>query len=988
MSERSIFLSALDLHDATERLAYLDQACGGDAKLRAEVEALLDSHDGAGAFLETPAVEQVAPALPTVLLNDSANAANGPAARSNADDSVASVLALLQPSGKPGALGRIGHYDVLEVLGQGAFGIVLKAFDDRLHRLVAIKAMNPELAATSPPRKRFLREARSSAKVGHENIVAIHAVEEQPIPYLVMEYIPGQSLQQRLDQHGPLEVAEVLRIGRQIASGLAAAHAQGLIHRDIKPANILLESGIEERAKITDFGLARAADDASLTQSGLIAGTPLFMAPEQAKGQPLDPRADLFSLGSVLYTMVSGRPPFRAPNTIAVLKRVCEDTPRPIQEVIPETPSWLCEIIARLHAKEPEERFQSAKEVADLLATCLTDLQQGRTPRVVAPRISVIPAATPTREPSARSAASPSRRSLLKAAAVVLILAAGLGITEATGVTKFASTVIRLATGSGTLVIETDDAGVQIAINGEKVTIRGGGVEELTLRPGEYQVQATKDGQQIKQELVSITRNGRTVLRMSLEPSETIANSAGKPPSASPTATAGLASGQPIDLISLLEPGRDFLDDRLKLQDGKLITPPFKNAPGAIGMIPYGPVPADYDIQLQLQRLSTRGPGFNMGLLVAGRQVAVGMDSGGSGQHVWGLDFLDGVPAHHANNPTRNPGSRLPIGKTCEVTIQVRKNHITASCDGATLIDWTGEPERLSLWKEVKLPSSDALFFWAQADFVVHKMTLIPRGAAPGSSDDAPPLASAGQEQWQPLFNGRDLSGWSADQPFWIVEEGCIVGRAHASAGGVNSFLIHEADHADFELRLDYRLINGNSGIQFRSTRGMPTAAQTGQSKPTWFLDNRRMEGPQVEIGRSNVIGQIYREPALGFVYVLNETNRAAMNRSVFNREWNEVVLRCQGDRVTIDINQGRAADRVALAMPPSGLIALQLHSFPATTNPVAEVRFRNIRLQQLGRVSASSPAADASPPTVPAFTADDAREAAPLSAIHPDNVP
>ena len=128
-----------------------------------------------------------------------------------------------------------------------------------------------------------------------------------------MEYIPGETLQQKHEQTGPLDVEDVLRIGAQIARGLAAAHDEGLIHRDIKPANILLEGGAEQDVKITDFGLARAADDASLTQSGAIAGTPLYMAPEQAKGGPLDHRSDLFSLGSVLYTMASGRPPFRAP---------------------------------------------------------------------------------------------------------------------------------------------------------------------------------------------------------------------------------------------------------------------------------------------------------------------------------------------------------------------------------------------------------------------------------------------------------------------------------------------------------------------------------------------------------------------------------------------------------------------------------------------------------------------------------------------------
>ena len=161
----------------------------------------------------------------------------------------------------------MGHYEVLEVLGRGAFGIVVRAFDEKLQRVVAIKVLSPHLAVTSPARKRFLREARASGGVRHENVVQIYAVEEQPLPYLVMEYIPGQTLQQRLDEVGPLE-APVLPIGEQIARGLAAAHAQGLIHRDIKPGNILIEEGIEQKVKITDFGLARAVDDASLTQSG------------------------------------------------------------------------------------------------------------------------------------------------------------------------------------------------------------------------------------------------------------------------------------------------------------------------------------------------------------------------------------------------------------------------------------------------------------------------------------------------------------------------------------------------------------------------------------------------------------------------------------------------------------------------------------------------------------------------------------------------
>ena len=161
----------------------------------------------------------------------------------------------------------------------------------------------------------------------------------------------------------------------QAAAGLAAAHAQGLVHRDIKPSNILLENCVE-RVKITDFGLARAVDDASLTQSGVVAGTPLFMAPEQARSETIDHRADLFSLGAVLYAMCTGRSPFRAPTTLAVLRRVCDEAPRPVREVNRDIPDWLAAIIDRLLAKEPAKRYQDASEVAELLGRHLARRQE------------------------------------------------------------------------------------------------------------------------------------------------------------------------------------------------------------------------------------------------------------------------------------------------------------------------------------------------------------------------------------------------------------------------------------------------------------------------------------------------------------------------------------------------------------------------------------------------------------------------------------
>jgi serine/threonine-protein kinase len=289
------------------------------------------------------------------------------------------ITEYLDPTDDPRMLGRFGGYEIAGIIGSGGMGIVLKGFETALDRYVAIKILAPHLATSGAARSRFAREAKAAAAVLHENIVSIHRVAEaNGLPFLVMPYIPGDSLVKRIDDRGPLELREILRIGMQIAAGLAAAHAQGLVHRDIKPANILLGSGIE-RVTITDFGLARAADDASLTRSGVITGTPQFMSPEQASGEPVDVRSDLFSLGSVLYAMCTGRPPFRADTAWGVMRRISDTNPRPIRELAPDVPDWLAEIVQQLHAKKVDDRFQSATEVADLLGRWLSHLEQPAT---------------------------------------------------------------------------------------------------------------------------------------------------------------------------------------------------------------------------------------------------------------------------------------------------------------------------------------------------------------------------------------------------------------------------------------------------------------------------------------------------------------------------------------------------------------------------------------------------------------------------------
>jgi serine/threonine-protein kinase len=282
----------------------------------------------------------------------------------------------LGPSASPEAIGKLGEIDVLEVIGSGGMGVVLKGYQSELKRLVAVKVLSPHLAVSGPARQRFAREAQAAAAILHPNVMPILTVHSGgKLPYLVMPFLACESLHQRIARSGALELVDVLRIGVQTARGLAEAHAQGLVHRDVKPANILLEKGVE-RVMLTDFGLARAIDDASITRSGVIAGTPQYMSPEQVRGETLDGRSDLFSLGSVLYAMAAGRPPFRAETTYGILHRITSDAPRRIRDVNPAVPEWLASIIEKLHAKRPEDRFSSASEVAKLLEACLAHVQQ------------------------------------------------------------------------------------------------------------------------------------------------------------------------------------------------------------------------------------------------------------------------------------------------------------------------------------------------------------------------------------------------------------------------------------------------------------------------------------------------------------------------------------------------------------------------------------------------------------------------------------
>lgn len=292
---------------------------------------------------------------------------------------VADVQDFLAPPQAPDEMGRMGPYRVLKILGTGGMGVVFQAEDPQLGRLVAIKAMRPTLIGDDTCRKRFFKEARAAAAIDHEHIVTVYQVgDDRGFPYLAMQYLHGENLEDRIWREKMLPIDEVIRIGREVAQGLLAAHEQGLIHRDIKPSNIWLETSRKlpnqpsnrgGRVKILDFGLARIAGDDSqhITHTGFVVGTAGYIAPEQARGLHVDSRCDLFSLGCVLYEMCTGVVPFQGSDAMSRLTALAVEQPRTPKQLNPELPAKLSELVMWLLNKAPDDRPRSAQQVVDAL---------------------------------------------------------------------------------------------------------------------------------------------------------------------------------------------------------------------------------------------------------------------------------------------------------------------------------------------------------------------------------------------------------------------------------------------------------------------------------------------------------------------------------------------------------------------------------------------------------------------------------------------
>ena len=322
----------------------------------------------------------------------------------------------------------LGHYRIEKLLGSGGMGEVYLADDTRLGRRVALKVLSSVLAADPNRRERFEREARAAAALNHPNIVTIHSVEEADgVPFLTLELIDGKTLGEIIPPEG-LPLDRVLSLAIPLADAVGAAHQRGITHRDLKPSNVMLTD--DGRLKVLDFGLAKLKEEAlvsemsmptaSLTAEGRIVGTVTYMSPEQAEGKPVDSRSDVFSLGIILYEMATGRRPFEGDTQMSILSAIMRETPKPVTEVRPGLPRELAKIVNRCLAKDPEDRYQAAKDLRNDLRALKNDLTSGEIVPVSAS--GVVPATLPTLPAPAR----PIWRSPFAIGAIVL-LALGVG---------------------------------------------------------------------------------------------------------------------------------------------------------------------------------------------------------------------------------------------------------------------------------------------------------------------------------------------------------------------------------------------------------------------------------------------------------------------------------------------------------------------------------------------------------------------------------
>ncbi len=733
---------------------------------------------------------------------------NKPAAATTQPDD---GLTFLSPSLQADELGRLGPYRVLKILGRGGMGMVLQAEDSNLGRLCAIKVMLPELARKPEMKERFLREARAAALIEHDNIVPIYQVgEDRGLPYIAMPYLKGASLEHWLEKKGnrwqgnvlgkPIAVPQILKIGREIAKGLAAAHERGLVHRDIKPDNIWLDATAGGRVRILDFGLARQnetareakSDNKNLTRTGMILGTPAYMAPEQAQGKTdqIDGRADLFSLGCILYRMCAGRTPFDGNDMISTLISVAVDEPAPPVKFNPAIPQSLSDLVMKLLAKDRNLRPSSANEVATALQSIEKEYRAPAQPNLqplVSPASAKSTAPAPNDDPlTDLSFDEPNprvgpMRSNSRFRWTLIAIGAGLASFAAI---VLAGVVLFWETSKGTVRVEINDPDIKVAIDKDDFKFQGADRHDIVLRPGEHGLRVKRGDFEFETDKFVLKKGEEIALKVELMPGKVRVvqgdrvigekplpaaphpetgqsgdGSDGSPPSKSEPGTSAW-----VDLLQLIRPSEDAVAGDWKFAGKALKSDASDHARLRIlySTTEY------YDLRLTAQR-NTSNEALGVGLVLPQTQVMVIIDGWPKYGHVLGLDAIDGKSCE--NNETTRKGPSIVNGKPFELACSVRKNKISVTLDGRKIIDWSGDFKRLAVQPNNAIADRRSLFLLthkAEFQFSHIEIRPIPR-TAPQTQKHAealpPKIANRFGMEFLVVPKGKAWLGGAAGKP-------------------------------------------------------------------------------------------------------------------------------------------------------------------------------------------------------------------------------
>ena len=473
-------------------------------------------------------------------------------------DRAAEVLRCLTPEAE--SLGTLGDYTLERLIGAGSTGVVFQAIDRKLDRTVALKVLRPSLGETA--RDRFLVEAKLAASIEHVNVVTIFDIGKVGrLAFMAMPWLPGRTLESLLASGDQMSAEQIVNVITQVAAGLRAAHQNQLVHRDIKPANLwICES--DQQLKILDFGLARLSDDdPNLTATGMLAGTPNFMSPEQTRGLELDGRSDLFSLGCVLYRLLTKRLPFGAPTVLATLTSIQSDHPSPPKATCPEVSQHLSDLAMCLLEKQPANRPQSATQTIELLSS-----PRDQWPETInsysESSVSGRTQENTIHRPTPQAGSSNNRSNWFRSGIVAL----GLAIIGGFG-WLFAPQIIRIATDQGEVVIETDDENVEVQVikNGEVIRVVDLTSEQsFELKSGKYSLAAVapedaaepKNFFSVQPENLTMRRGEKAIVKVSMS---------GKPDLRS-TETPKLNSGEVIAGIPSGQLMRRLIEKDRKLQ--------------------------------------------------------------------------------------------------------------------------------------------------------------------------------------------------------------------------------------------------------------------------------------------------------------------------------------------------------------------------------------------------------------------------------------